>query len=340
MSQALRFDVFESGAGQRLDVLLASVVGCSRAQVQRWISQGRVRVDGSPCRSSHRLAVGDVVEADPPEPVPDIAVPEEIPLEVLHEDADVIVVNKPAGMVVHPAPRHLSGTLVNALLHHCSDLSGIGGVLRPGIVHRLDRGTSGVLVAAKNDDAHHGLALQFQAHSTLRVYDAFVRGVPSADQGSIDRPIGRHPRDRKRMSVATRSGREARTEWKIVERFSRSGRSHLEIRPRTGRTHQIRVHLSSIGIPIIGDVVYGRARAGELGRPALHATCLGFTHPRTGETMRFEAPLPDDLEGLCSRLRARERGKPRGREPGEPRAEPGEPRAEGGEPRSDGGPDE
>jgi 23S rRNA pseudouridine1911/1915/1917 synthase len=254
---------------------------------------------------------GDELDATPPEPVASPLAAEPIPLAILHEDADVIVVDKPAGLVVHPGAGHAGGTLVNALLHHCGDLAGVGGVLRPGIVHRLDQGTSGVLVAAKRDEAHAALATQFHDHSVLREYRALVRGLPRRDAGRIDRPIGRHPRDRKRMSVHSRRGREARTAWQVLRRFPNSERTWLAVFPETGRTHQIRVHLASAGLPIVGDSVYGRARRGGRGleRPALHAQVLGFTHPRTGEQLRFEAPLPADLEQLLASLERREKGK-------------------------------
>jgi len=287
----------EAEAGRRLDAVLATLAGVARAQAARWIEEGRVRVDGAPARASQRVTAGAVLTAEPPEPEPLAAEPEAIPLVVLHEDADLIVIDKPAGLVVHPAPGHARGTLVNALLHHCRDLAGIGGVLRPGIVHRLDRGTSGVLVVAKHDAAHAGLAAQFKDHSIERVYCALVRGVPGAESGRIERAIGRHPTDRKRMSVHTRAGRAALTEWRVVRRFPRAQVTLLEVRPGTGRTHQIRVHLASCGLPIVGDTVYGRG-AEQLGlaRPALHAAVLGFTHPTTGERLRFEAPLPHDFQ--------------------------------------------
>ncbi len=237
----------ESLAGQRLDQALAQLAGVPRAQAQRWIEAGRVAVDGGRARPSQRVVAGAEIAVDPPEATPLAAQPEAIPLVILHEDADLIVIDKPAGLVVHPAPGHASGTLVNALLHHCRDLAGIGGVLRPGIVHRLDRGTSGVLVAAKRDAAHAALAAQFKDHSIERVYHALVRGVPSADTGHVERAIGRHPTDRKRMSVRTKSGRAAETHWRVTRRFAKSGVALLEVRPATGRTHQIRVHLSSVG---------------------------------------------------------------------------------------------
>jgi 23S rRNA pseudouridine1911/1915/1917 synthase len=293
----LAFTVDESNAGSRIDVVLAELSGVSRAQVKRWIDAGRVRLDGAAVRASRRVELAETVEAWPLEAVPMSLEKEPIPLVVLFEDEDLIVIDKPAGLVVHPAPGHPRGTLVNALLHHCGDLAGIGGVLRPGIVHRLDRGTSGVMVVAKNDAAHQGLAGQFERHSIERVYRALVRGLPRENEGRVERPIGRHPSDRKRMSVETRSGRAAITHWRVRRRFRDSGTSELEIRPETGRTHQIRVHLASAGLPIVGDVVYGRARGTDaaLGRPALHAARLGFEHPQTGRWLAFEAPLPDDL---------------------------------------------
>ena len=315
MSDPLRFEVGEAEAGERLDLALASLAGVSRSQVQRWIETGCVQVNGSPTRSSHRLALAEEVLALPPEPIATELVAEDIPLDVVHCDRDLIVVDKPAGMVVHPAPGHASGTLVNALLHRCSDLSGIGGVLRPGIVHRLDQGTSGLMVAAKSDVAHTGLAEQFHDHTIERVYFAFVRALPGGERGEVDMPIGRHPRDRKRMSVQTRAGRAARTRWSVVARYRASRCSLLEVRPETGRTHQIRVHLAASGLPILADPVYGRGRgaaqqlpqARALTRPALHAAVLGFTHPRSGERLRFEALLPADLASLRAALEQRER---------------------------------
>ena len=301
---AVSLVVGEADGGQRLDLVFSAMTGISRSQARRWIDEGRVKLNGEVCRPSRRVELGDALEATPPEPLPSPLTPEALPLAILHEDRDVIVIDKSAGQVVHPAPGHASGTLVNALLYHCADLAGVGGVLRPGIVHRLDRGTSGVLVVAKNDDAHRALAAQFHAHSIERVYRALVRGLPGAEGGRIDRPIGRHRTDRKRMSVNAGAGREAHTVWRVAKRFARSQRSWLEILPETGRTHQIRVHLASAGLPIVGDPVYGRARLEdrELGRPALHAAVLGFTHPRSGARVRFEAPLPVDLTDLLARL--------------------------------------
>lgn len=299
--------VTEDDAGERLDVAVAALADITRSQARRWIEGGRVLLNGAQARPSQRVHEGDVLRADPPEPVASTLEPEPIPLDVLYEDSDLIVIDKPAGMVVHPAPGHGSGTLVNALLHHCGDLAGIGGVLRPGIVHRLDRGTSGVMVVAKRDSAHSHLADQFRAHGIEREYRALVRGVPSVDSGRVDRPIGRHRTDRKRMSVKTSVGRDAQTGWRVLQRFVRSERTWLSIQPETGRTHQIRVHLASVGLPIVGDPVYGRRGAAKdaLDRPALHAARLGFEHPSRGERLAFEAPLPQDLaEALAALERA------------------------------------
>jgi 23S rRNA pseudouridine1911/1915/1917 synthase len=305
----LRFVAGDELAGQRVDAALAILAGVSRSQARHWIDAGAVTLAGAAVlRANRKVVAGDVIEATPPAPVDTSVVPEDIPLDVLHEDRDLIVIDKASGMVVHPAPGHYTGTLVNALLHHCGDLAGVGGVVRPGIVHRLDRGTSGVMVAAKHDEAHRLLAEQFHDHTIERIYLTLVRGVPGQDEGRIDRPIGRHPRDRKRMSVRTRSGRAAATRWRVLERFVDPGFSYLEIRPETGRTHQIRVHLASAGLPIAGDDVYGRARRHSphlagLERPALHAAVLGFVHPASGERMRFEAPPPDDMQRVLAALR-------------------------------------
>jgi 23S rRNA pseudouridine1911/1915/1917 synthase len=302
------FVVDEADADQRLDQALAAAAGITRSRARRWIDEGLVELNDRPARPSRRVAAGDILRARPPVPIPPAARPEAIPLAVLHEDEDLIVVDKPAGLVVHPGPGHARGTLVNALLHHCGDLAGIGGVLRPGIVHRLDRGTSGVLVAAKHDEAHLALAKQFREHRVERVYLALARGTPRDDSGRIELPIGRHPRDRKRMSVSTRTARSARTAWTVCRRFPGSDAALLEVRPETGRTHQIRVHLAATGHPIVGDAVYGRPRrkAFPIDRPALHAAVLGFDHPRGGERYRFEAPLPPDFAGLVEVLERRE----------------------------------
>jgi 23S rRNA pseudouridine1911/1915/1917 synthase len=307
---AREFVVDEAHAGERLDRALAALAGVARAQAQRWIEQQRVRVNGAAARASQKLAAGDCVLAAPPTPTPSELAPEAISLALLHQDEALAVLDKPAGLVVHPAPGHPSGTLVNALLHHVRDLAGIGGVARPGIVHRLDRGTSGVMVIAKTDAAHLALARQFHDHTIERVYLAFARGAPAQDEGRIERAIGRHPSDRKRMSILTKRGRAAATRWRVVRRFPRSSAVKLEIRPETGRTHQIRVHLAAHGLPLLGDATYGkaagRAFSSALDRPALHAAVLGFTHPTTGEPLRFEAPPPADLVALEAALASAE----------------------------------
>jgi 23S rRNA pseudouridine1911/1915/1917 synthase len=305
---ALSFVIDEAHARERLDRALATLAKVARAQAQRWIEDERVQVNGAAARASQKLALGDRVEAEPPAAAPSELAPEPIALTLLYEDDALAVLDKPAGLVVHPAPGHPSGTLVNALLHRVRDLAGIGGVARPGIVHRLDRGTSGVMVVAKTDAAHGALARQFHDHTIERIYVAFARGVPKQDEGRIERAIGRHPTDRKRMSIVTQRGRAAATRWRVLRRFPKSGAVKLEIRPETGRTHQIRVHLSSHGLPLLGDATYGGAVGGgalrELSRPALHAAVLGFTHPGTGERLRFEAVLPADLAALERRLAA------------------------------------
>ena len=312
--EVLSFVVDDEFAGQRVDRVLAQLMDIPRSRVASWISQGRVWMnDQLVDRTSRKVQGGFHVRVSPPKPVAAKAEPEPMDLNVLFEDKDLIVLDKPAGLVVHPGPGHPGGTLVNGLLHHCGDLGGVGGVLRPGIVHRLDRGTSGVMVAAKNDEAHAGLSVQFHDHSIDRIYHAFVRGTPGSESGTVDRPVGRHMRDRKKMSTRSRKGRAAVTRWRILERFPHHGTTLLEIRPETGRTHQIRVHLASIGLPVHGDEVYGRARKGRksglpsLLRPALHASVLGFVHPASEETLRFEAPFPRDLKEWLDILRAQSR---------------------------------
>ncbi len=290
--------------GKRLDAALTALESdLSRAQVRRLIDSGDIRISGERVKPAHRLRPGEQIEGQVPEPVASELEPEAIPLQIVYEDEDVIVVDKPAGLVVHPAAGVASGTLVNALLHHCDRLSGVGGVRRPGIVHRLDRGTSGLLVVAKNDLAHRGLARQFKAHTTEREYLALVRGRPGAQRGSVDAAIGRHPTDRKRFSTRVRSGRAAVTHWAVERRLR--DLTLLRVRLETGRTHQIRVHLASIGLPVVGDPLYGGGKkvAREMGleRQALHAASLGFDHPRSGERLRFSSGLPEDLAGVIAR---------------------------------------
>lgn len=312
----MRFEVDIEQAGMRLDICFSEWADVPRSQVRRWILEGKVLLNGDVVRPSRKVAIGDIAIGEIPAPEPTELQAEDIPLEILYADSDLIVVDKAAGMVVHPAPGHARGTLVNALLYHCDDLAGIGGVERPGIVHRLDRGTSGVMVVAKNDVAHRHLSEQFHDHTIDRLYTAFVRSLPSAASGVVDAPIGRHPKDRKRMSIRTESGRAALTNWRVLTRYPGAGLSRLEIRPETGRTHQIRVHLSSAGMPIAGDPVYGRSRDKrrgrgfriELERPALHAARLAFSHPGTGERLDFTAPLPEDLASLEQALMAFESG--------------------------------
>lgn len=297
---SFRFEVDGSLEGWRLDRALAErLPELSRARLQRMIEAGQVEVSGRRAKPAHRLRLGELVAGRVPEALPaDHLEAEAIPLDVAFEDADLIVIDKPAGLVVHPGAGHRSGTLVNALLHHCGDsLSGIGGVLRPGIVHRLDKGTSGLLVVAKHDAAHQHLSAQFKSHSIDREYKALVRGSPGADAGSIDAPIGRHPGDRKKFSTRARRGRAAVTHWSVERRLG--ALTLLRVRLETGRTHQIRVHLASVGLPVAGDPVYGGGRAVTralgLERQALHAARLGFEHPRSRERLVFESPLAEDL---------------------------------------------
>ena len=258
---------------------------------------------GRTAAKSCRLEGGELVEAELPDPEPTQALPQDIPLDVVYEDEDVIVVNKPAGLVVHPAPGHPDGTLVNALLHHCgSSLSGIGGELRPGIVHRIDRDTSGLIIAAKNDAAHQALSAQLQDHTLARTYEAVVVGNLREDRGTVDAPIGRHHTDRKKMAVTDRGGRAAVTHWEVLERFQ--GFTHVRCRLETGRTHQIRVHMAHLGHPICGDTVYGaRKPVPGLTGQCLHAVGLRFIHPRTGEAVELSCPLSDAFTALLEKLR-------------------------------------
>ncbi|WP_080840423.1 RluA family pseudouridine synthase [Cohnella massiliensis] len=298
----------EDQAGQRLDKHVTdrfADASVSRSQVQEWIRDGAVVVNGMAAKPNAKLAAGDAITVTIPEPEPIEAAPEPIPLDIVHEDEDVIVINKPRGLVVHPAPGHASGTVVNALLYHCKDLSGINGVVRPGIVHRIDKDTTGLLMAAKNDAAHHSLAEQLKAHSVIRRYTALVRGVVPHDRGTIDAPIGRDRNDRKMFAVTDKGAKDAVTHFTVLERFAEY--TLVELRLETGRTHQIRVHMKYIGHPLVGDPVYGGRGGRNLGieGQALHAGVLGFVHPRTGRTMEFSAPLPDDMEHALYMLRTR-----------------------------------
>lgn len=300
-------------APKRLDLFLAGrEPSLSRAAVQRLIDEGKIRVNGGLIKPSYKIRPGDRITLLIPRPEPLDIRPEPIPLDVLFEDASVLVLNKPAGLVVHPAPGHWSGTLVNALLHRFTtvegSLSSIGGKERPGLVHRLDKETSGVMVVAKSDRAHRALAAQFKQHSITRVYEALVWGRVKKSTGLIELTIGRDIKQRKKFSARTARGRASATQYRVRERFP-VGATLVEAAPRTGRTHQIRVHLAAIGHPILGDPTYGGRRVRELGRLVvprvmLHARTLGFTHPETGRYVEFSASLPHDMDGVCEALRA------------------------------------
>ena len=290
--------------GVRLDAFLSADGALTRSQAARLIAEGRVRVNGKPAAKSARLSGGETVTVDVPQLRETALPPQDIPLDVVYEDDDVIVVNKPTGLVVHPAPGHPDGTLVNALLHHCGDsLSGIGGEKRPGIVHRIDRDTSGLIIAAKNDAAHLALSAQLKDHSLSRTYECLVTGNMKQDSGTVDAPIGRSSADRKKMAVVP-TGRRAVTHWEVVARYS--GVTHLRCRLETGRTHQIRVHMAYIGHPILGDTVYGAKKPvpGLTGQ-CLHATGLRFIHPRTGEPVELRCPLPPEFTAMLQKLQSK-----------------------------------
>ena len=301
--EPIRLRASEESKNQRLDAFLASSLdGLTRSQATRLIESGEVAVNGRAVSKSYKLAGGEDIAVTLPEPEPVEAVPQDIPLDVVYEDADVIVVNKPSGMVVHPAPGHPDGTLVNALLYHCAGtLSGIGGALRPGIVHRIDRDTSGLIIAAKNDAAHQYLSAQLADHTLARTYECIVVGALREDRGTVDAPIARHPTDRKRMAVVA-GGREAVTHWEVIARYP--GYTHVRCRLETGRTHQIRVHMAYIGHPILGDTVYGAKKevAGLAGQ-CLHAVGLRFLHPRTHEVMELSCPLPEEFTRMLQKIR-------------------------------------
>lgn len=297
--------IVAAGAGKRLDrYLCEQFPDLSRSRIQSMIKEGAVTIMGRPVKASYPVEPGDVIELCIPEAKPLTIAGEDIPLVILYEDKDIIVVDKPQGMVVHPAAGNYAGTLVNALLHHCGDLSGINGVIRPGIVHRIDKNTSGILVAAKNDAAHLGLSNQWKDHSIKRLYKALLHKEMSEPAGIIDAPIGRHPVQRKKMAVEPKHGRHAVTHYKVLERFP--GYTLIEARLETGRTHQIRVHMAHLGHPVVGDPLYGPRRCPfDLQGQALHAAVLGFHHPITGEWLEFESPLPPYFESLLQQLRSR-----------------------------------
>jgi 23S rRNA pseudouridine1911/1915/1917 synthase len=303
-------------AGERLDRFLAEQLPeLTRSQIKRLIDDGQVRVAGAAVKAGLKLRGGEAVRILLPEPEPVAALPEAIPLAVLYEDPHLIVIDKPAHMVVHPAPGHRGGTLVNALLHHCRDLSGIGGMLRPGIVHRLDKDTSGVMVATKDDRTHQQLARQFKAHTIQRRYRALVHGLVKNQQGTIDQPIGRHPAQRLKMSSSTRRGRRAVTHWQVLRRYDRDRLTLLDLALETGRTHQIRVHLAEMNLPVVGDALYGSASLArgladpqlrklieQLDRQFLHAWQLGFIHPDNAAVLEFTAALPPELQNIIDHL--------------------------------------
>lgn len=297
------FEITENEDGERVDKCLATLIdSLSRSYIQRLIKDEAVRVNGSPVKGSYRVKQEDQLEFELPEAVePDIE-PEDIPLDILYEDKDVIVVNKPKGMVVHPAAGHYSGTLVNALMFHCGkELSGINGCMRPGIVHRIDMDTTGSVIACKNDVAHNCIAEQLKEHSLTRRYVAICHGILREDEGTIDRPIGRHPTERRKMAVNERNGKRAVTHYRVLQRFR--DYTYIECSLETGRTHQIRVHMASLGHPLLGDAVYSNRKSPyKLQGQTLHAKILGFRHPSTGEYIETEAPLPEYFEHLLKVL--------------------------------------
>jgi 23S rRNA pseudouridine1911/1915/1917 synthase len=311
------FQIGKADHGKRLDLFLAGQLpAVSRAQIQRSIREGHILLNDARTKAGTRIKDGDLASGQIPAPRASEILPEDLPIPLLYEDEDIVVVDKPAGMVVHPAGRVQSHTLVNALLFRVDDLQGVGGVLRPGIVHRLDKGTSGVMVVAKNDLAQEALQQQFKRREVKKLYLALVYGTVERDEGIITAPVGRHPTDRKRFSVRTRAPREAETRWLVKERFA--GITYVEVAPKTGRTHQIRVHMGAIGHPLVGDPLYTkqrrlaqigdpflRERIKTLGRQALHAFLLAFRHPATGETMEFIAPLAPDMAAILEVLRGR-----------------------------------
>ena len=288
-------------AGTRADVFLAAKLGVSRSNMQKLLEDGRVKRGEKIIKANYKVRAGEMFVVDIPEPEPIEAVPENIPLDIIYEDDDVAVLNKARGMVVHPAPGNYTGTLVNALLYHCSNLSGINSAIRPGIVHRLDKDTSGIMIVAKNDAAHISLSQQIQSKTAVRTYLAVVRGNIKTDSGTIETQIARDKTDRKKMAVVKEGGRDAITDYEVLERFGKY--TLVRCKLRTGRTHQIRVHMEYLGYPLVGDSKYSPMKTpfGIKGQ-ALHSHTLEFTHPRTGERMKFEAPLPEDMHKIITRL--------------------------------------
>lgn len=300
---SIEFRIEEAIAGERIDKFLSdSLPDVSRSYIQKLIKDGQVTVNQKTVKSNYKLNAGDLLSMEEPElQEPDIEA-EDIPLDILYEDSDLLIINKPKGMVVHPSAGHYSGTLVNALMYYCKeDLSGINGILRPGIVHRIDMDTTGSLLVCKNDFTHKHIAEQLKVHSITRVYHAIVHGVIKDDEGTINAPIGRHPIDRKKMSINHKNGKEAVTHYQVLKRFKNF--TYIECRLETGRTHQIRVHMSSISHPLLGDAVYGPARCPyRLQGQTLHAKTIGIIHPRTGEYIEVNAPLPEYFSDLLNKL--------------------------------------
>ena len=288
-------------AGARIDVCLAAKLGVSRSNMQKLLEEGRVKRGDKVLKANYKVREGEVYTVDIPEPEPIESVPEDIPLDIIYEDDDVVVLNKARGMVVHPAPGNYTGTLVNALLYHCKNLSGINSAIRPGIVHRLDKDTSGIMIVAKNDAAHIALSQQIQSKTAVRTYLAVVRGNIKTDSGTIETQIARDKNDRKKMAVVKEGGREAITDYEVLERFGKY--TLVRCKLRTGRTHQIRVHMEYLGYPLVGDPKYSPMKTPfAIKGQALHSHTLEFTHPRTGERMKFEAPLPEDMHKIITRL--------------------------------------
>lgn len=316
MNSSRKLSFPEERPTERLDTYLCECLPeISRSQLKKLIDNKQILLNGTPVKASLKLKGGESILVNLPEPEPIEAIPEDIPLDILYEDQDLIVINKPAGMVVHPAAGHSQGTLVNALLHHCDDLAGIGGELRPGIVHRIDKDTSGVLVATKNDQSHQHLAEQFKQHSIDRHYMALIHGCPDQDSGTIDQPLGRHPLQRKKMSGKARNAKRAVTHWKVLKRYPGERLSLIELKLETGRTHQIRVHFAEMNLPLVADPLYGsksklaaikdpklKKLIAQLPGQALHAQSLGFIHPRTGKHLEFSCKMPDTLSHLINYL--------------------------------------
>lgn len=305
MAEQYTWTLSEEQAGKRMDSLLAQELDISRSQAQQWLEQGLVTAGEKELNKKDKCKAGTTISVNVPDPIAYEVIAEEIPLDIIYEDSHLLVVNKPKGMVVHPAAGHYSGTLVNALMAHCGDsLSGINGVLRPGIVHRIDMDTSGLLIVAKDDAAHQGLAEQIKEHSFDRIYEAVVVGHPKLDGGTVNAPIGRHPHNRKKMTVTTSNSKEAVTHYEVITRYP--GYSHVRLRLETGRTHQIRVHMAHLGHPVAGDTVYGAEKQPKicqgLAGQCLHAKCIGFVHPITGEKLYFESQLPEYFTAFLNKL--------------------------------------